>query len=773
MDRDKQPSALTVRPEYVVAEEEGDEEDEDPVSMPTDWGGGEEQDRDLRRPSVFDTPQPVLHERLMSGLIHAPPCIFFGYRCYIGPTELHQYDAERKTVIMVLTVPLFIMVESLCSVLSHAALVVIWLWDYHTSPPGTHGNLTPKEDVKTSRSSARTTLLKDKSAVMHDAYEDDTRDHKGRDVFRQWRKKASADGDPEKAGKGFPERLKRLWSSVVRFDHFRPAPVSGFVFPAHRQQPGKAQPGSKGGERSRSRSSPDPQPEPNTAAPSASSEGQRPAGGLPDDTPWATFRQELYRLGTFQNVADLPVSPLRLAQAGFLRLASNTIVCYFCGLTRTHWSSHESPVQIHRQLSPDCPLVTGQDCDNVAVSLPPPPPPEDLQLTQDLQTLTLQTEAGGLPRTGIPRTGDISEDSSPLLGATGGHSPLPPPSSSSSSSTTTVTHGPDSQPQQPPPPRMGLMGGDPSTADPGRFPRILDGTAQPDPPAPAPAPAPYPPGTEDGRQMVTYEQLGILTGTPKARDMATLHARLASFQGWSVARGPAATELAEAGFHYAGYSDCALCFFCGGGLNNWDVTDDPWIAHAQWFPRCAYLRQCQGQDFVDIVRELYSARANARQSVSMEQVRQEINRRQAAGDPIPDTRTVDPAVGSAVHMGFSQQAVDTAVQRLTSEGQQLSVVRLMEYLQTDGAEPAEPTEPTEPAEASLSAASVQDEVDNLQTENSELRQRGQCKICLDREVSVIFLPCGHLVTCTACAPALRACPLCRSGIKGTVRAFPL
>ena len=45
------------------------------------------------------------------------------------------------------------------------------------------------------------------------------------------------------------------------------------------------------------------------------------------------------------------------------------------------------------------------------------------------------------------------------------------------------------------------------------------------------------------------------------------------------------------------------------------------------------------------------------------------------------------------------------------------------------------------------------------------------QICIDEEVSIVLLPCGHLVSCVKCAPALRNCPICRKGIKGTVRTF--
>jgi hypothetical protein len=34
--------------------------------------------------------------------------------------------------------------------------------------------------------------------------------------------------------------------------------------------------------------------------------------------------------------------------------------------------------------------------------------------------------------------------------------------------------------------------------------------------------------------------------------------------------------MAMAGFLFAGYQDYTRCFFCGGGLRNWEAGDDPW-----------------------------------------------------------------------------------------------------------------------------------------------------------------------------------------------------
>ena len=64
----------------------------------------------------------------------------------------------------------------------------------------------------------------------------------------------------------------------------------------------------------------------------------------------------------------------------------------------------------------------------------------------------------------------------------------------------------------------------------------------------------------------------------------------------------------------AGYSDCCRCFYCGGGLKNWEPDDDPWVEHARWFKDCPYLLTSKGKGFVEAVQSL--ARTSTGQTVS-------------------------------------------------------------------------------------------------------------------------------------------------------------
>ncbi|XP_050705640.1 baculoviral IAP repeat-containing protein 8-like [Eriocheir sinensis] len=67
--------------------------------------------------------------------------------------------------------------------------------------------------------------------------------------------------------------------------------------------------------------------------------------------------------------------------------------------------------------------------------------------------------------------------------------------------------------------------------------------------------------------------------------------------------------------------------------------------------------------------------------------------------------------------------------------------------------------------------SLQAELEKLETEKRKLEKRLQetkevlvCRVCLDRPVAAVFMPCAHLSTCVTCSTSLTTCPLCRSPI---------
>uniref|UniRef100_A0A3Q3S315 RING-type E3 ubiquitin transferase n=1 Tax=Mastacembelus armatus TaxID=205130 RepID=A0A3Q3S315_9TELE len=157
-------------------------------------------------------------------------------------------------------------------------------------------------------------------------------------------------------------------------------------------------------------------------------------------------------------------------------------------------------------------------------------------------------------------------------------------------------------------------------------------------------------------------------------EMEAEDSRLTTFHNWPTEASVQPDVLARAGFFYTGHGDNVKCFYCDGGLRNWEPGDDPWQEHAKWFPRCEFLIQSRGQDYISNIQDAH------------------------------------------FHLG---ETVDPSPEEMLRQ----------------------------------------------------LQEERTCKVCMDKLVSIVFIPCGHLVVCGDCAASLRQCPICRAVIRGSVRAF--
>ncbi|XP_066999486.2 death-associated inhibitor of apoptosis 1 [Anabrus simplex] len=112
-------------------------------------------------------------------------------------------------------------------------------------------------------------------------------------------------------------------------------------------------------------------------------------------------------------------------------------------------------------------------------------------------------------------------------------------------------------------------------------------------------------GAENGEcshdeQTVNLEKLGIHRSRgPAFPKYSTMEARLKSYVNWPLSIKQRPDKLSEAGFYYTGKGDQTVCFHCGGGLKDWEETDDPWVEHALWFSKCTYMLLVKGKEFVD------------------------------------------------------------------------------------------------------------------------------------------------------------------------------
>ncbi|XP_033742582.1 baculoviral IAP repeat-containing protein 7-A-like isoform X3 [Pecten maximus] len=169
--------------------------------------------------------------------------------------------------------------------------------------------------------------------------------------------------------------------------------------------------------------------------------------------------------------------------------------------------------------------------------------------------------------------------------------------------------------------------------------------------------------------------------------------------------------------------------------------------------------------------------------------------RELKSNPSKELNLFDhPAVLSVMEMGYSKTLIAKAITVYKKRhGMGLSAGKLLtivweveedenidvipgedilnnEHTNHDGTE-KRPESKSDETKVETTTEGPYKDIDELAEENRELREQKTCKVCLDEEASIVFLPCGHLVTCPMCASALQKCPVCRTYIRGTVKAI--
>uniref|UniRef100_A0A7N8XF89 RING-type E3 ubiquitin transferase n=1 Tax=Mastacembelus armatus TaxID=205130 RepID=A0A7N8XF89_9TELE len=226
--------------------------------------------------------------------------------------------------------------------------------------------------------------------------------------------------------------------------------------------------------------------------------------------------------------------------------------------------------------------------------------------------------------------------------------------------------------------------------------------------------------------------------------------RLTTFHNWPTEASVQPDVLARAGFFYTGHGDNVKCFYCDGGLRNWEPGDDPWQEHAKWFPRCEFLIQSRGQDYISNIQD---AHFHLGETVVRTFTLSAQNKTSCSA-------MLSPVVQTVLQMGFEASLVESLVQtKYLLTGQHYTSVS---NLVTDVLQAEE--EDRQRGSQSRGNSHPEEMLRQLQEERT-------CKVCMDKLVSIVFIPCGHLVVCGDCAASLRQCPICRAVIRGSVRAF--
>lgn len=173
-------------------------------------------------------------------------------------------------------------------------------------------------------------------------------------------------------------------------------------------------------------------------------------------------------------------------------------------------------------------------------------------------------------------------------------------------------------------------------------------------------------------------------------------------------------DLARAGFIYTGYSDVVRCKFCKIELGQWRRGDCPMTDHLRWSPSCPFIARKLKRDDDD-------------------------------DDNYDNNEGVDVA-GNGPTTSVQQQQ-----QRITCDcSSQLSHINNNNNTDDDD---------------------DYDDDDDDDEDDDDKGNKYKCRICLEKDVQVAFISCGHTLCCKSCAAKLNNCCICLKRINGTMRIY--
>jgi len=243
------------------------------------------------------------------------------------------------------------------------------------------------------------------------------------------------------------------------------------------------------------------------------------------------------------------------------------------------------------------------------------------------------------------------------------------------------------------------------------------------------------------------------------------------------------TDMANAGLYYLGIRDRVKCFYCNGGLQNWDKYDDPWFEHAKWFPQCEFLLQQKGPEYVERVtnRFLHFTRPTLNNPVSLSAT----NDRYSSPTPkiidpaethrnlltrIDTEIKLSPLTVEATTMGFSLEEIRQAFyKQLTEYDRPFANFSTLIHVLLD--QQSATSDPDDPHKTDIYTTPKNTKPCTPRDELNMLKSQRQCKRCKTTTATIVCLPCGHLAACKICSQAITRCPVCMIKITEKIETY--
>ncbi|XP_065928478.1 baculoviral IAP repeat-containing protein 2-like [Magallana gigas] len=414
-----------------------------------------------------------------------------------------------------------------------------------------------------------------------------------------------------------------------------------------------------------------------------------------------SMNMELIRLKSFKNFpSSKSVSTLRLARQGFYySMEYDVTICFACGCRKRDWRSGNDIEVVHRNMSPDCPLLSSH-------------PTSNIQIGNKQRNGHCINE----PEQRINASGsDLSSNNNEIPSSLTSYSVLTGNKITKEPNADRKDNKADVQALASRKKSNDACGNDLSSSS-NRHPSLLtsgsisSGNAFKTEPnidnidKKGSSKAPSSNKTANDLLTKTRKQqdkinafirnldpLGINFDRPKYPSYSVLTVRVSSFADWPSSLTQTPRELAVAGFLYAGYGDYTRCFFCGGGLRNWEPGDDPWTEHARWFPKCAFVRQNKGDEFVALV-QIQHQELGARRTANMHQAGDQASGPENLISECSSEPNVSslPAFQSVLEMGYPSHVIQQAFNFLKNTKECINIMAedVMEVIFSGGDEPS-------------------------------------------------------------------------------------
>ncbi|KAM9833564.1 E3 ubiquitin-protein ligase XIAP [Syngnathus typhle] len=272
---------------------------------------------------------------------------------------------------------------------------------------------------------------------------------------------------------------------------------------------------------------------------------------------------------------------------------------------------------------------------------------------------------------------------------------------------------------------------------------------------------------------------------PMVPHMRREEARRQTFSTWPPTAPVTPSDLAQAGLYYLGQGDRVQCFCCGGMLGGWEAEDTPWGEHSKHFPTCFFVL---GHDVGNVPAEGGTGLENPRSApqgstyISMGSFQERLRSFAGIQHPIDHVRLA--------RAGFYSTGERDMVMCFHCEGglkgwapdedpweehaksypgcRFVLAEKGLEFINTIQLQGPQQNKNTSSHQNGFTAYHKDD--DPLETIR-KLQREKQCKVCMDRDTCVVFIPCGHLATCEECSQTLTKCPICCGAITQKVKTY--